>query len=207
MKQIFFNNRAIILCGDDIAALEDPESVIFYGKSQEDMKKAVETIDSNRNISRLYIPSDNIEATYNEIRTLFTEIYAAGGLVRNSEGKFLIIRRNGLWDLPKGKAEKNECPEDTAIREVMEECGIPKPHLRELICKTDHTYHLNGQFILKHTYWYSMDLTEYAEPVPQTEEGITKAVWISADKIGECASETHLSILEVLKSAYLISVT
>ena len=38
----------------------------------------------------------------------FTLISAAGGVVRNKKGELLFIYRNGFWDLPKGKIEKNE---------------------------------------------------------------------------------------------------
>ena len=54
----------------------------------------------------------------------YLEVNAAGGLVRNGNGEFLMIHRNGKWDLPKGHQEEGERIEDTAVREVMEETGI-----------------------------------------------------------------------------------
>ena len=207
MKKIFFNNRAIIICPDNMTAEADPEAVIMYTSGTDSLREAVTTFDSNPTIQSMYLPSDDIGAVYDRLCSLFTEVNAAGGLIRNPEGEFLVIRRNGLWDLPKGKAEQGESPDETAIREVMEECGIPAPQISRLLCMTDHTYHMDGKFILKHTYWYAMDLMEKAVPVPQTEEGITETLWIPAERIGECASDTHLSILEVFKSAHLISET
>jgi len=35
-------------------------------------------------------------------------ITAAGGLVQNNEGAFLLMFRRGFWDLPKGKLDPNE---------------------------------------------------------------------------------------------------
>lgn len=207
MKKIFFNNRAIIICNDNMTADEDPEAVIMYASGSDSLKEAIMTFDSNPSISRMYLPSDNIGAVYNRLCSLFTEVNAAGGLIRNPEGGVLVIKRNGLWDLPKGKVEQGESIEETAVREVMEECGIPAPQISRLLCMTDHTYHMDGKFILKHTYWYAMDLAEKTVPVPQTEEGITEALWIPADRIVECAGNTHLSILEVFRSAHLISET
>jgi len=56
-------------------------------------------------------------------------VRAAGGVVfrRNSKGKLrvLVAHRPGYddWSFPKGKANKKEAPEDTAVREVLEETG------------------------------------------------------------------------------------
>ena len=159
MKTIFFNSRALILCGEDRPGDEDPGAVIMVDNGEEALTEAVRTIDTNENISRLYILCSDIEGTYNRLKTLFTEVDAAGGLVRNADGQFLLILRNGIWDLPKGKREKGEDVAQTAVREVMEETGIPAPEEGRLICVTDHTYHRDGQFVLKHTHWYAMRLT------------------------------------------------
>src|SRR5210317_409628 len=50
-------------------------------------------------------------------------VVAGGGKVFNKNGDVLFIYRNDKWDLPKGKAEKKESIEETAIREVSEETG------------------------------------------------------------------------------------
>jgi 8-oxo-dGTP pyrophosphatase MutT (NUDIX family)/broad specificity phosphatase PhoE len=56
-------------------------------------------------------------------------IQAAGGLVfrRSAKGKLKVLLahrpRYDDWGLPKGKADKGESPEETAIREVLEETG------------------------------------------------------------------------------------
>mgnify|MGYP000625090747 CR=1 FL=1 len=55
-----------------------------------------------------------------------TEIKAAGGLVVNEDGEVLLIKRRGLWDLPKGKVEEGEFMRLAAVREVKEETGIDK---------------------------------------------------------------------------------
>lgn len=50
---------------------------------------------------------------------------SAGGVVVNPEGKMaLVLQRNGVWSLPKGKIEEGEKHIDTARREIREECGI-----------------------------------------------------------------------------------
>ena len=50
-------------------------------------------------------------------------IEAAGGLVQSNQ-KFLFIKRQDVWDIPKGKLEKNEEVEAGALREIEEECGV-----------------------------------------------------------------------------------
>ncbi len=51
---------------------------------------------------------------------------AAGGVIINKNTKKILIlkRKNGNWVLPKGHLEKEESPEEAAIREVKEETGL-----------------------------------------------------------------------------------
>lgn len=51
-------------------------------------------------------------------------VRAAGGIVTAPDGTMLLIRRNGRWDLPKGKVEAGETLLQAALREVEEETGI-----------------------------------------------------------------------------------
>ena len=205
MKTIFFNQRAMILCREGEQAEKDPEAVIVIDSGDDTiLANAVNTIDTGSGIRRLYVLCDNPELTYERIRKLFTEVDAAGGLICNDLGEFLLIFRNGMWDLPKGKREKGESTAENAVREVMEECGIPAPELGELICVTDHTYHRGGQFVLKHTYWYSMSVSSSAPTRPQTEEGITQTAWVPAEEIRQYAGQTYPSINEVFEKAGLL---
>ena len=205
MKTIFFNQRAMILCLEGERAEKDPEAVIVIDSGDDTiLANAVNTIDTGSGIRRLYVLCDNPELTYERLRKLFTEVDAAGGLICNDLGEFLLIFRNGMWDLPKGKREKGESTAENAVREVMEECGIPAPELGELICVTDHTYHRGGQFVLKHTYWYSMSVSSSAPTRPQTEEGITQTAWVPAGEIRQYAGQTYPSINEVFEKAGLL---
>ena len=58
-----------------------------------------------------------------------TQIRAAGGLLIRSGKEFdatemLLIFRNSVWDLPKGKLEEGESVPECAVREVSEEIGL-----------------------------------------------------------------------------------
>jgi 8-oxo-dGTP pyrophosphatase MutT (NUDIX family) len=112
---------------------------------------------------------------------------AAGGLVRQTEtGKILAIFRRGHWDMAKGKTEKNESIEQTAVREVQEETGVQNIDLQDFITTTYHTY--NGNTVVKNTgqvrrrmlkvsHWYHMQTPDVAL-VPQTEEDIEGIEWL-----------------------------
>ena len=127
-------------------------------------------------------------------------IEAAGGLVFNKEEQILMIFRNGKWDLPKGKLEIGESVEECAIREVEEECGILGLIIENKIKDTYHTYVLEGENILKKTYWYKMNTDFDGELMPQIEEGITKVSWVSKDEISENLTNSYGNISDVLKT-------
>lgn len=130
----------------------------------------------------------------------YLEVNAGGGLVTNSKGEFLLIRRSGLWDLPKGHQEAGEAIEDTALREVEEETGLKGLIIGKFIRVTDHTYFRNDQWHLKHTWWYSMTCQNDQETVPQTEEGITEIRWVKKSELKELLQQTYPTIVEVFRS-------
>ena len=130
----------------------------------------------------------------------YLEVNAGGGLVTNTKGEFLLIRRSGLWDLPKGHQEPGEQIDATALREVREETGLKNLTLGNFICTTDHTYLRDGQWYLKHTWWYSMTCLQDSETVPQTEEGITEVRWVAKTELPEFLQQTYPTIVEVFRA-------
>lgn len=143
------------------------------------------------------------DGIFDEFCSKYTVIHAGGGLVKNSEGDYLMIFRRGVWDLPKGKLEPNETIEDCALREVREETGLKDLVLGQPICETHHTYTLNDSHILKHTHWFHMEYGGNGGLTPQTEEQIEEAVWVKAEKIAEKLADTFPSIKEVFVNAGL----
>ena len=103
-------------------------------------------------------------------------ITAAGGLVQNNEGAFLLIYRRGFWDLPKGKLDPGESIPECALREVQEETGVLNLSIAHEITQTWHTYKQKNR-ILKKTYWYDM-ITSDVNLTPQLEEDIEEARWV-----------------------------
>jgi 8-oxo-dGTP pyrophosphatase MutT (NUDIX family) len=130
----------------------------------------------------------------------YLEVNAGGGLVTNSRGEYLLIRRSGLWDLPKGHQDPGEPIEVTAVREVEEETGLRGLELASFIRVTDHTYFRDGQWFLKHTWWYSMKCTCECDLVPQTEEDITEVRWVAKAEIKDFLQHTYPTIVDVFRS-------
>lgn len=122
---------------------------------------------------------------------------AGGGFVQDEHGDLLMIHRRGFWDLPKGKAEPGETIEQTAVREVEEECGIRNVALDSEGFSTFHLYTEAGVVVLKESVWYRMS-TQRQRLIPQTEEDITKAEWKSLPISDDIRTSCYASILEVL---------
>ena len=130
----------------------------------------------------------------------FKFIEAAGGIVQH-ENEFLFIQRNGFWDIPKGKMEKNESPEMSAIREIQEECGLTGDlEIQKKLIDTYHTYKFKNKSVLKKTHWYLLDYMGDLATRPQLEEGITEVVWFNKSQFGQIKACTYASIHSVLLS-------
>lgn len=201
MRKIYIEKRSMIICPTDDPALSDPNAISFSPRSLEDIREIIRLFKTSTSLQRIYIPSDDVEATYSQVRAGFFEVNAGGGLVRNRRGDFLLINRNGLWDLPKGHQDPGEEISVTALREVQEETGIYDLQIQGLICVTDHCYIRNGIWHLKHTWWYDMLDDKPVDLIPQTEEDISKAAWVARSSLPAFLNNTYPSISEVFKEA------
>ncbi len=145
----------------------------------------------------LIITCENCEDAINSFFSDFDFVEAAGGIVKRKD-KYLFIKRNGVWDIPKGKIESNESPDLAAVREIEEECGINCEKVEKMICITYHTYQFKGKDTLKKTYWYSLNYEGKKNLVAQTEEGITKVKWKKLEQIQKIKEDTFPSIVDVI---------
>ena len=201
MHKIYFEKRCIIICPPDDQALSDPNAIQFKFGDNLDFHALVSMVETSPSLMRVCIPSDDVDGTYRRICAEFKEVNAGGGLVSNRRGDYLMISRNGLWDLPKGHQDPGEDIEVTALREVQEETGIYALELRDLICVTDHCYRRDGIWHLKHTWWYDMLYTDPTDLTPQKEEDITKAAWVAKSSLPPYLLNTYPSIVEVFREA------
>lgn len=201
MHRIYFENRCIIICKPDDQHLADPNSVEFHMGDRVDIHRLVNMFKASESLARIFIPTEDTDWMYRKLCAEFKEVDAAGGLVSNRRGDYLLISRNGLWDLPKGHREEGEDIELTALREVQEETGVDKLKLGGLICITDHCYLRNGIWHLKHTWWYAMLYDDPVDLTPQREEDITKAAWVAKSSLPPFLKNTFPSIVEVFREA------
>lgn len=123
-------------------------------------------------------------AAFGAFAAEFALIEAAGGVVVNDCGQWLMIRRNGRWDLPKGHLECGERIEECAAREIEEETGVRAGVVRPL-CDTLHAYYFpkTERWELKRTHWYELHTASCARLVPQAEEGIEQVVWCTPAEV------------------------
>ena len=201
MRKIYLENRSIIICTEDDQILADPNAIRFTIGNNGGLTEMIEMFEVSDTLLRIFIPTNNIEDTYARVCAEFLEVNAGGGLVENRRGDFLLINRNGLWDLPKGHQDPGEEISVTALREVQEETGIEELSLQELICITDHCYKRNGIWHLKHTWWYRMLDNKPIDLTPQREEDISKAAWVAKSSLPPFLQNTYPSIVEVFREA------
>ncbi len=201
MHKIYFERRCIVICSPDDQALQDPNAICFNPGDDFSFTDLVGMFESGAELMKVCIPAEDVEETYRRICGEFYEVNAAGGLVRNKRGDYLLISRFGLWDLPKGHQEEGEDTAVCAVREVEEETGIHELETGKLICITDHCYFRAGKWHLKHTYWYDMLYTNPLDLTPQGEEDIAKAAWVAKSSLPPYLTNTFPSIAEVFREA------
>lgn len=109
-------------------------------------------------------------------------VKAAGGLVfrETSKGKLKVLvahrPKYDDWGLPKGKADKGETPEETAVREVLEETGY---HCRIVAPIGTTRYRISSG--VKEVKWFAM------RPLPdspgfEVNDEIDEIKWITRKK-------------------------
>lgn len=204
MHKIYLEKRCIIICPPTEEVLSDPNAIGFKLAGSESVHSLINMFESSDSLHRIYIPVDDVEAAYKAICGEFVEVNAGGGLVSNRRGDYLLINRNGLWDLPKGHQEKGEDIRTTSLREVQEETGVDDLRLRDLICVTDHCYRRDGKWHLKHTWWFDMLYDNPLDLTPQREEDISKAAWVAKSSLTPFLLNTYPSIVEVFRAAGII---
>ncbi len=199
MYKVFFNDKVIYLT-DKISNNKDNFICI---NSKKEIPQYIDLLKSDAKIENITLFNKNIEKLQNMFGSLFSNIEAAGGLVYNNENHLLFIFRRNKWDLPKGKIDENETPQQAAIREVAEETGLKNTSITKLLTHTYHTYTQNGTDILKKTYWYIMKNNTDQVLIPQYEEEISEVKWVCPRNLEIIRNNTYNSIIDVLSAGGL----
>lgn len=110
------------------------------------------------------------------------KIKLAGCVIKNSEGKILLLHRNtsnrNQWEIPGGKIDEGEDPEQTAKREVKEELGIDV----EIFNKIGEKEFFEDGYAMDYI-WYSAKIIS-GEP-KLMEDKFDKFGYFSFDKLKE----------------------
>lgn len=210
MYKVFVNDKPLILT-DDFDDYSSEKGIVFMKyNSPEGVAACIEQLELGDFAKGMVIHHDDLPELWKTVQSFYTIVEAAGGLVKNDSGQTLFISRNGKWDLPKGKVEQDEDVAQAAIREVEEECSLAGVKITKEICTTYHTYRglqqdgaKDDEPVLKRTQWFEMTCYAGTQPMPQTEEGITKVEWFSADALDEVRANTYESIKELINSQSL----
>ena len=167
-------------------------------KKNQILDQFISFIESGKDL--LTFETESIEKGIHKLRKAFKLIFAAGGVIEK-DNKDLFIYRLKTWDLPKGKLDMGESPEEAGIRECEEECGITKLTITKELPSTYHIYKYKGGFALKKIFWYAMKTEHTGILVPQIEEKIERVDWFDKTQINDMVIQnTYPAILDVIKN-------
>ena len=206
MYKIYFNDRLLQLIPstqmNNFIPASDHTFLAPYRGKPHAFLNYIQVLQRGKKYDAVVLFGDDVDQMMNDLKSLFKVIIAGGGIVINTQGEVLLIKRLGYWDLPKGKIEKGEDTVSGAIREVSEETGVEVENADKALMSTYHTYiDRIGQKILKETVWFPM-IAEGGVLSPQKEESIDDARWISGDQIFNLEGKMYKNIRLVLKQYF-----
>ena len=189
MYYIFVNDKPIILT----TAVEKEDGFKNFLLAEVNIGKVIKKLNSSA-LKEVRLIGKNEDKLIKKFLKLLPNVEAGGGKVYNAQGKVLFIFRNDKWDLPKGKAEKNESIEETSMREVEEETGVKGLEVVRPLETTYHIFKRNGKHKIKVTYWFEMKTLFKGPLLPQEEEGITKVEWLSIEESQKALGNSYANI-------------
>ncbi len=203
MYKIYINETPLYLTTMQESEQHGPASekilMLFYPGKKKFLLNIINQLEGADRFDKVVVFSNNLPKLWADFQSLFTPISAAGGAVFN-DGKTLLIFRREHWDLPKGKIDEGETPDQAALREVEEETGLQQLELGPHLLDTWHTYRMDKKRILKTTHWFLMK-TNQTELTPQHEEDIEQALWSDLDVFMKKPGPVYGNILDVLNEA------
>lgn len=194
--KIFVNNISLLITSNDHFANSKWNNT--YEPDELDNVVNRITAGKYKGKREIVFVTDKPSELFARFRKHFKLIKAAGGIVFNEYGELLLIKRLGLWDLPKGKLDEGEDQKLAALREVHEECGLNFLGILKKAATTYHAYFLKGRWILKRTAWYRMIAWGDISVQPQVEEDITEVRWVNKAFLEQPEFETYDSLKELI---------
>lgn len=197
MYKVFFKECSFLLT-DDQKLLKQGSVQLLHRNFNMTKEFILRLLEENKNFTAV-LYHDDIEELFSIFKSCFIYVKAAGGVVFQ-EDSVLIIKRLGMYDLPKGHLESQETIEQCALREVEEECGLRQLRIQGSLPNTWHIYYRDNNWYLKKTYWYKMTCPPGQTLVPQTEEDIEDAFWLPISKIPAVLDQTYPSLRPVFEN-------
>src|SRR4030043_1380345 len=199
MYKVHFENRFILIS-------PEPDRLQKYGlflkfRDTVELYKIISDFQADTKIHAINIYGPDIKHIWKIFRIYFTEVGAAGGLVKHTSGRFLCIEKKGKLDLPKGHIEQDEEPEACAIREGKEKSGISGHSIVKTLFPSYHTYTWEGISYLKKTSWFLMEYNGPMVTEPQLKEGITRIEWLLPEEISKIKSSAWLSLMDLINAS------
>lgn len=195
MYKVFFKESSFLLT-DDASFLQNSSNVYVYS-SEEKLADYVFSLLKETEEFEVILYHADFRVLKSSFDSLFVRVKAAGGAV--IQGNFLLmIKRWGMYDLPKGHVEKCETVEECALREVEEECGVKGLYIVSSLENTWHIYEREGNWHLKTTDWFVMGCSADVTLIPQTEEDIEEVFWLPVCRIQEILPYTYPSLRKIL---------
>ena len=193
MYYVFVNDKPIVLT----TTAKEGKYIENFKLKGIDIKTVLKVLDQKK-IKEVRLIHKNERRLLKRFLKLLPNVIAGGGKVYNTKGETLFIYRNDKWDLPKGKAEKKEAIEETAVREVEEETGVKDLEIVKQLPNTYHIFKRNNIYRIKITYWFEMK-TDYKGPLlPQENEGITKVKWLNEKKVKRALENSYANIRQLI---------
>ena len=198
MYRIFHGKHRIYLTNDDKHIAKYNPDFIFKKPKEEQIKEALKVSKKATKPLKILLLG-NPDKILKRVVSEFKYQIAGGGIVENADGKILLMKRLGKWDLPKGKLDKGETIEECALREIEEETGAADLSVTSSFAETYHTYYRNEKWIIKHTHWYIVKCNDPSKLSPQFEEDIEQVAWVDFDTIDVLKIDTYPAIRKLLK--------
>jgi hypothetical protein len=176
MYKVFVNQDVIILTSE----IPFGKKINLYDLKKKSLDEIISLVKKHHKIFLFHKNSEKLVSTFQK---KIKVVKAGGGIVKNINDETLFIYRRNKWDLPKGKMDKGETIDQTALREVKEETGIKNLSIIDFKMNTYHVFKKGKEYRLKETSWFNMLSTHEGRFSPESKEGITKVVWKSNKKI------------------------
>ena len=196
--KIYYGERLIRLTNYFPLTTPSGTMVLYYDQEDKLSNRFIEFGES-KDYAALFLWSGG---RFKELKKIFCSFFriieAAGGVVKNEKDEILVIFRNGKWDLPKGKIEKDrESTTEAAVREVKEETGLRKVSIGKKLMTTHHLYFRKDRMVLKPTQWFEMFADSSSRFKPDKKENITLVKWVNKKEMGEILSNTYASLKDL----------